>query len=124
MAVWAATSRTRIAATQGYALYSSAMIPIDQGMKLLAEQPAPYDQQNVAYVEGLLAEWDTVQAQITTAGLDDGIVQLDVIKFSDRAGVKTENPLRLRDEISKRIAQALGLPQSSGSSCHGRRVRS
>lgn len=123
MATWAVTSRTRIAATQQCALYSSAMVPIDQAMRLLSEQSPPYDQQSIDYIENLLTDWDTAQLQIESAGLDDGIIKLDVIEYSDRAGSKTANPIRLRDEIAARIANALGLSTTQPSS-KGRRVRS
>jgi hypothetical protein len=123
MANWAITSRTRIAATQQCALYSSAMVPIDQAMRLLSEQPDPYSQQSIGYIQDLLDSWDTAQTQIESVGLDDGIIKLDVIEYSDRAGSKTANPIRLRDEIATRIANALGLATTQPSS-KGRRVRS
>jgi hypothetical protein len=100
------------------------MVPIDQAMRLLSEQTAPYDSQSIALVEGLLTQWDTAQAQIDAAGLDDGIIKLDVIEYSDRAGAKTANPIRLRDEIAQRIARALGIPSPSANGGYGRRVRS
>jgi hypothetical protein len=101
------------------------MVPIDQAMRLLSEQVPPYDQQSIDYIENLLADWDIAQDKRVEVGLDDGIIKLDVIEYSDRSGAKVESPILLRDEIAARIAKALGLSAAQTSRhSSGRRVRS
>lgn len=107
---WASTTRSRLAIVLGIPMHKAGFIGIDQGMASIEGLGAPYSQQAIDRIEALITQWESFQSAIDGIDLaNSGVTKLDVIEFSDRPGAKLEDSYRLRDEIAKRIAMALGV---------------
>lgn len=107
---WATTSRIRIAAVLGYPADQFYMITIDGAMDTVARQ----GQQAIDYIENLLTQWETLDAEIAAQSANAGLIQADVLKWSDRAGAKLSCLLDRLALIAQRIANLMNLSMMGG----------
>jgi hypothetical protein len=121
---WKPESETEIASILGVPLNGGGMVAIRSAMAVVL------DPDGINLIEGLLLQWTAANAALSQASLDRdnaGLIKLDVIEWSDRAGAKLQDLRSWRDELARRIANALGLGNLQlGGGCGGRlgRVRS
>lgn len=112
---WQSTSRVRIATALGYSLDAYSFIFIDGGM-VSVEQTG---QSSIDYVEKLLADYDVIDLALANAAADAGLIQADVLHWSDRAGGKLGGLQDRLALIAGRIAATLGLAVKGGGSQGG-----
>lgn len=112
---WAATSRLRLANALGYPLDSYNLISIDAGMASVAQT----GQGSIDYVEGLLTQWDAADLAVAASAADAGLIQADVLHWSDRDGGKTAGLLDRLRLITARISAALGVMAMGAASTSG-----
>lgn len=122
---WQSSSRIRIATCLGYPLQQYYLVNIDGGMNSIERQ----GQESIDYVEDLLAKYEALDIELASAAGDAGLIQADVLHWSDRAGAKLSGQLDRLALLAARVARALGIEDNSvasgGGSCGViRKVRS
>lgn len=107
---WAAASRNQIAGALGYPLVQAYLLSIDAAMVSVGNT----GQQSIDYVEQLLAQWVTADAAVAAGAGSAGLIQADVLHWSDKNGGRN---VGLNDRlylVMQRISNALGLPVMGG----------
>jgi hypothetical protein len=102
---WASTSKLRIAVALHYPQQQQYLIDIVAGMNAVEKQ----GQQSIDYVESLLDEYDAIDASLAASTGDAGLIQADVLRWSDRPGAKLSAQFDRLALIATRISAALDI---------------